>query len=268
MPRGRTGQEAQDMMERAMFDQYLAEAAHERARDEGTSGRYGAGRPRGHDARGYGDSDRGGPRTAGSRDNYPPNVSGASRGHGGHHAATGGEGYEDSPDFSDDDSLAGESVDPRASGARGSRGVDPRGNRRGTLDELYNPIPSDFQVARPPYEGTRGQRGGHGLPVSRGTGSPYPDPSSDGSSGESTDDEPIHYSHGVRSGASAHQGAGPSQGRRQQLPPHSPGCPNYQGGRSGSVDSVDSEGEVVGRSSGIRQYGGQRAPGSYGRFRY
>ena len=273
MPRGRTGQEARDdMIQRQMFDQYLEESAYETSRDEGTSGRHdpgcpnghAPGCPNGHDTRGYVDSDRGGPRPAGSRHNYPLSASGPSRGHGGHHhAAMGGEDYDDTPDFSDDDSLA----DPRGSGARGPRGMGSRGNRRAQLDALIDSIPSDFRVPGPPRAGTRGQqRGGPG-------GSRYPDTSFDGSTEESTDDidddddddDGYYYPRGVGVAASAHRGAGPSQ-RQQEFPPHFRRGGMYQGGRSGSVDSVDSEAGLGGRNTSIREYGGQRAPGAYGRY--
>ncbi len=264
MPHGRTRQEIRDYVtQRELLGQYL---------DEGTSGRHGAGRPRGHDTRGYGDSDRGGPRTTGSRHDYPPNASGVSRGHGGHHAAPGGGGYEDYPDFSDDDSLAGESVDPRAGGARGSHGMGPYGseNPEALLDSIYDSIDSirsDFRVPGPPHAGSRGQqRGGHGLPhFSRTGGSRYTDTSFDGSTEESTDDDDDDesvYCPGPGVAASDYHGAGSSR-RHQELPPHSRRGGMYQGGRSGSVDS---EAELGGRNTSSRQYGGQRAPGSYERY--
>ncbi len=150
------------MRQRELFEQFLEESAPGISRDEGTSGRNGAGRPRGHDTRGYNGSDRGGPRTAGSRHNYLPNplnVSGASRGHGGHRAAPGGEDSEESPDFSDDESLAGESVGPRAGEALGSRGMGPfgSGNRGAFPEDSLESVPRRSRVAGPPYVGTRGQ---------------------------------------------------------------------------------------------------------------
>ncbi len=257
MPHGRTGQKARDYMtQRELLNQDL---------NEGISGRNGAGRSRGHDTRGYSDSNRGGPRTAGSRHNYPTNplnASGASRGHGGHRAAPGGEDSEDSPEFSDDDPLAGESVGPRAGGARGSRGMGPygSGNRGAFPEDSLELVPRRSRVTGPPYAGTRGQqRGGQGLPVSREAGSRYVDTSFQGSSEEPTDNN------GVRVGvaASAYRGAGSSR-RHQELPPHSRGGGMYQGGRSGLVDSVDSEAELGGRNTSIRQYRSSRTSESYG----
>ncbi len=313
MPHGRTGQEDRDYItQRELLSQYLV---------EGASGRNAAGRPRGHDTRGYGDSDRGAPRTAGSRHNYPPNASGASRGHGGHHAAPGGGDYEDYPDLSDGDSVAGDFVDPRAGGARGSRGMGPygSGNRGASPLDSLELVPRRSRVAGPPHTGTRSQQRG-------GTaGSRYIDIPFDGSTEESADDddeESVYCLHGTRvfcpdavqvaGVASAPHGAGSSQhqfmddddegsvyclhGNRVYCPdgvrradgaPDGPRVPNgvrvggvasaqhgagssrrhqelmpqsrrggmYQGGRSGSVGSVDSEAELGGRNTSIRQYG-------------
>ena len=234
------------------------------SREERISGRYRAGRPRRYDTRGYGDSDRDEPRVACSREDYSHYAGGISRGHGGHRAM-GAEDYEDHPDFSDDDSWTGEPTSRRSGGARGRRRV-VRGDHYEQSSDDDDSLGGES--AGPCYEGSRTQRG-QGPSYSHGTGSRYTDTSyHNDSTEESTDDESAHRARGVRSGvaASDHHGAPSSRRRRRrQFSPH-PRRSMRSSRRSGSDDSSDSEGELGGCDPSLRQYGGQRATGTYGRY--
>lgn len=273
MPHRRTNTLARGMTEREDFDRsYLEESASEMSREEEISGRYGAGRPRSYDVDGFGDSDRGQSRIAGSRD-YSRHAGGASRGHGAHRATRG-------EDSSDDDSLAGESVGPRSRGIRDHRGMiradddsfdddslagESAGRRfggtrgqRGMRGENYEESSDDDSLAGesagPRYVGARGQRVQRPS-YSRGTGSRYTDDSTE----EFTDDESAYRARGARGGVAA-------SARRQQLSLPRRRGEMYPGGRAGSVDSLDSEAELGVRNPGLHPYGGERAPGSYGRY--
>lgn len=145
MIRGTTG--------RDHFDRdHLDDSPFDTSREDGISGRYGAPRPRGADARVFDRSDR----MAGSRDEFSHYASGASRGYGGHRAA-GGAGFDSDDDASDDDTVAGMVNGPRSGGARGHRGM---------LGEDYASFDDGSfagEGTRPRYGGTRGPRfGGHG----------------------------------------------------------------------------------------------------------
>ena len=257
------------------------------SREERISGRYGAGRPRGYDTLGYGDSDRDEPRVACPREDYSHYAGGISRGHGGHRT-TGAEVYEDHPDFSDDDSWTGEPASRRSGGARDRCRV-VRGDHYEQSSDDDDSLGGES--AGPRYEGSRTQRG-QGPSYSHGTGSRYTDTSynndsteespsysrgigsrytdtsyNNDSTEESTDDESAHGARGVRSGlaASGHHGAPSSRRRRRQFSPH-PRRSMRSSRRSGSVDSSDSEAELGGCDPSLRQYGGQCATGSYGRY--
>ncbi|KAF6228277.1 hypothetical protein HO133_008007 [Letharia lupina] len=270
MPRGRTDQ-TRGMTERENFNQsYLEESA--------------AGRLRGYDTRGYCDSDRGGPRIAGSRD-YWRYAGVASRGYGSH-PATREEDPSGSSDSSDVDFLAGDSVGPRSGGTRGHRGMvredydsfdedslaaesasrrlgGTLGHRRVDDDSDYDSLAGDSAGTR--YAGTRGQRG-QGPPHSRGTGPRYADRYADTLTEESADDEPDCHRRGTRGGVAASARYSTPSSRRRELSPSPRRGGMSPGGRAGSVDSLESEAELGERNPSLRHYGGQRAPVSYGRY--
>lgn len=283
MPR-RTDQMTRDVSERENFEreepyynhhadrEYIEESASE------IEGRYVGPRPRG-----FRDSDRGGPRTARSRDTYSHYASDPDRAYGGHRAM-GGEDYEDS---SDEDSLTGQFVGHRSGGTRGHRGMiredydsfdddslavestgrrfgETRGHRgmRGVNYEYsFDEDSLTGEYTGPRYGGAPGQRE-QGPPYSRGTGRRYCGTSTE----EFSDDESDYRPRGARGGMEVSASYGTPSSRRREVSPSPRRGGMYPIGRAGSVDYLDSEAGLGGRIPGLRQYGSQRDPGSCGRY--
>ena len=290
MARGMTGRENLDLS-------YLADPASEMSRGEGISGRYRAGRPRGHD------SERGEPRIAGSR------------GYGDHRATRGGDVSDsgsdladstDDDDDDDDDSLAGESARPRFGRTRRQRGAvgydygSPdghslagesaaaarrfggssrrrrrrrhRGTRGGSPDSSSSSLSSSDDddddndssaqaPARPRPAGTPRAHRARALPHSRRTiASRTMHHLSDSDSDSSPSDESTDDE-----ASAPRRGGGAASGHRHGARSSRP-VAMYPGGDAGSVDFLDSEAGFGGRDTGRSQYGSRRAPGPYGRY--
>lgn len=148
-----------------------------------------------------------------------------------------------------------ESTGRRFGETRGHRGM------RGLNDEYsFDDDSLTGEYTGPRYGGAPGQRE-QGPSCSRGTGRRYSGTSTE----EFTDDESDCHLRGARGGMEVSAPHGTPSSRRRELSPSPRRGGMYAIGRAGSVDYLDSEAGLGERIPGLRQYGSQRDPGSYGR---
>ncbi|CAD6576052.1 MAG: hypothetical protein ASARMPRED_007586 [Alectoria sarmentosa] len=283
MPRGRINSMIRGTAGRDNFDRdHLDDSPFDTSHERGISGRYGAHRPRGTDARAFDHS-------AGSRDEFSHYASGASRGYGGHRAA-GGAGYDSDDDASDDDTVTGMVNGPRSGGARG---------HRGTLGEDYASFDDDSFAgvsSRSRFGGARGSRG-YGSSDRYGGGSHYADDSDFAGQPSDEDDESYCPPPRGRRGAAASARRGYDShpvdydvqspiSRRHEISSHPRHSGMHSRRRAGTLgepaDSLGADRSFVssvggysaggyetglgGRDSGARHYGSQRGLGSFGGY--